>query len=354
MILYSYGSSAKSLCQEFSGNPQNNFTFERRNMSDTSNFYTGILLTRDEQIRRKAESQDPIPIRLTNNYAFHRIFKKPEVCKGFLMALLHLQEADIQSVEISDPFQEGESRYSKEGILDIKIHLNGDRKINIEMQASYESDWSERSIFYLCRVYTEDLVKGEDYQKLEICIHVGILDFTLLTSPGFHHHIQLLDNKTHELYSDKFQIHVIELSKLNDPFPDEDRELYHWAKMIAAENLEVMQMEIQDDPNRQLVFDEAKYISLDPTQRYIYLREFLAAWDKRSQLHSAKQLGLTEGELRSLISLVQKKLQKGKSLAETAEELEDTEEHLQPLYEAARQHPDLTAAELAAQMMKKR
>ena len=33
-----------------------------------------------------------------------------------------------------------------------------------------------------------------------------------------------------------------------------------------------------------LVFDEAKYISLDPTQRYIYLREFLADWDKRSQL----------------------------------------------------------------------
>lgn len=197
------------------------------------------------------------------------------------MALLHLIEEEIQSLEVSDPFQEGEEPYGKEGILDIKIHLNNNRKINIEMQASYEADWSERSIFYLCRVYAEDLMEGEDYQKLEICIHVGILDFTLLTSPGFHHHIQLLDNKTQELYSDKFQIHVIELSKLNAPFPEEDQEIYHWAKMIAAEKLEVMQMEIQNDPNRQLVFDEAKHISLDLTQRYIYLREFLADWDKR-------------------------------------------------------------------------
>ena len=40
---------------------------------------------------------------------------------------------------------------------------------------------------------------------------------------------------------------MIELSKLNDPFPEEDQELYHWAKMIAAENLEVMQMEKQKE-----------------------------------------------------------------------------------------------------------
>ena len=277
-------------------------------MSDAKKFYTSIPLSQEERLRRKAQSGDSIPVRLTNNYAFHRVFKKPEVCKGFLMALLHLTEEEIQSLEVSDPFQE-----------------------------------------------------GEDYQKLEICIHVGILDFTLLTSPGFHHHIQLLDNKTHELYSDKFQIHVIELSKLNDPFPKEDQELYHWAKMIAAENLEVMQMEIQNDPNRQLVFDEAKYISLDPTQRYIYLREFLADWDKRSQLRSARDLGLAEGkaegkaegELYRLLSLIQKKVQKGKSLAQTAEELEDTQENLRLFYEAVQKNPEDTVEQLAERLMKK-
>ena len=154
---------------------------------------------------------------------------------------------------------------------------------------------------------------------------------------------------------------MIELSKLNDPFPEEDQELYHWAKMIAAENLEVMQMEIQNDPNRQLVFDEAKYISLDPTQRYIYLREFLADWDKRSQLRSARDLGLAEGkaegkaegELYSLLSLIRKKVQKGKSLAQTAEELEDTEENLRLFYETVRKNPEDTVEQLAERLMKK-
>lgn len=214
------------------------------------------------------------------------------------MALLHLKETDIRSVEIADPIKEGESPGSKEGIL----------------------------------------------------------DFSLLTSPGFHHHIQLLDNKTNELYSDKFQIHVLELSKLNDPFPVEDQELYYWAKMIAAENLEVMQMQVHDNPYRQAVFDEAKYASLNPMQRYVYLREFMAAMDYNSQVswNRAQGIaeGLTKGDLGRLFSQIQKKIQKGKTLSETASELEDTEEHLEPLFEAAKQHLDLTAEQLADLFLK--
>ncbi len=106
-----------------------------------------------------------------------------------------------------------------------------------------------------------------------------------------------------------------------------------------------------------LVFDEAKYISLDPTQRYIYLREFLADWDKRSQLRSARDLGLAEGkaegELYSLLSLLRKKVQKGKSLAQTAEELEDTQENLRLFYETVRKNPEDTVEQLAERLMKK-
>lgn len=325
-------------------------------MNTNDKHHTGLPLTHEERLRRKAESGDPIPIRLTNNYAFHRVFKKPEVCKGFLTALLHISEADIRTIEIADPFKEGESASQKEGILDIQIRLNNDQKINIEMQASRAPGWGERSLFYLCRVYTEDLKQGEDYRQLAACIHVGILDFSLLSSPGFHHHIQLLDTQTHELYSDKFQIHVIELSKLNDPYPQEDEELYHWAKMLAAENLEVMQMQVQDDSSRQAAFDELKYISLNPTERYLYLREFLAAMDQRTLINYYREEGFTEGqtkgELTLTLQLLQKKIRKGCTLAESADALEDTEEHLAPLYQAVKEHPELSASDLAKLLMK--
>ena len=86
-------------------------------------------------------------------------------------------------------------------------------------------------------------------------------------------------------------------------------------------------------------------------QRYVYLREFLAAMDQKSNEAWYRDQGLAEGlakgELKSLYSQIQKKFQKGKTLAETAGELEDTEERLQSLYEAAAQHPEFTAEQLA-------
>ena len=50
------------------------------------------------------------------------------------MALLDLKEYEIKKIEITDPFTLGENNEEKEGILDIKLILNQNRKINIEMQ----------------------------------------------------------------------------------------------------------------------------------------------------------------------------------------------------------------------------
>ena len=168
----------------------------------------------DEQLKIRAISDEKITVKLTNNYAFQKIFKNTKIVKGFLMALLDLKEYEIKKIEITDPFTLGENDEEKEGILDIKLILNQNRKINIEMQNTYQEDWAERSLFYNCRMFTEGLKKGESYYELPPCIHVGILDFNYLKSPGFYHRILLQDDKTGELYSSKFQFHVIELSKI--------------------------------------------------------------------------------------------------------------------------------------------
>ena len=147
----------------------------------------------EAQLRKRAASKEELNICLTNNYAFQKIFKNEEIVKGFLIALLHLKETDIEELEVTDPFVEGEVKEEKEGILDVKLILNGGKKINIEMQNTYQEDWAERSLFYNCRMFTEGLKKGESYYELPPCIHVGILDFNYLKSPGFYHRILLKD-----------------------------------------------------------------------------------------------------------------------------------------------------------------
>lgn len=98
------------------------------------------LYARDDYLKKKAADSNGLNIQLTNNYAFRKTFKNTYIAKGFLMALLGLKEDEIADLKVTDPFEEGESEQEKEGILDVKIYLNNNKKINIEMQNRYQND----------------------------------------------------------------------------------------------------------------------------------------------------------------------------------------------------------------------
>ena len=277
----------------------------------------------EAELRKRAASNEELNIRLTNNYAFQKIFKNAEIVKGFLMALLHLKENEIESLEVTDPFVEGEVEEEKEGILDVRLILNGGKKINIEMQNTYQADWTERSLFYNCRMFTDGFKKGQPYYELPPCIHVGILDFSHLKSPGFYHRIILKDDKTGESYSSKFQFHVIELSKLETTKGKaRKQDLYRWAKLISASSWEEIREESEGNHYMEKARDEMIKISKDEHERYLYLREQMAISDKVSQLHSAEkrgielgiQQGVQQGELLKLITQVQSKKNNGDSV----------------------------------------
>ena len=124
------------------------------------------------------------------------------------------------------------------------VGQNGGKKINIEMQNTYQDDWTERSLFYNCRMFTDGFQKGHPYGELPPCIHVGILDFNMMESPGFYHKISLMDEKTNELYSRKFQFHVIELKKIRTTKGKARKHpLYRWARLLAATTWEEVAQE---------------------------------------------------------------------------------------------------------------
>ena len=294
----------------------------------------------EAQLRKRAASKEELNICLTNNYAFQKIFKNEEIVKGFLIALLHLKETDIEELEVTDPFVEGEVKEEKEGILDVKLILNGGKKINIEMQNTYQEDWAERSLFYNCRMFTEGLKKGESYYELPPCIHVGILDFNYLKSPGFYHRILLKDDTTGELYSSKFQFHVIELSKIaTTKGKARKQDLYKWAKLISASTWE----EIREESEGNHYMEK---VSQDESERYLYLREQMAIRDKASQLRSAENIGIRKGELLKLVTLVQRKIEKGDTVDKIADDLLEDQEIIEKIYNLIRKYPDKDEKEI--------
>lgn len=82
----------------------------------------------DEELKIRATSDEKITVKLTNNYAFQKIFKNAKIVKGFLMALLNLKEYEIKKIEITDPFTLGENNEEKEGEI-LKLITQVQRKI---------------------------------------------------------------------------------------------------------------------------------------------------------------------------------------------------------------------------------
>lgn len=215
------------------------------------------------------------------------------------------------------------------------------------MQNTYQEDWAERSLFYNCRMFTEGFKKGDPYWKLSPCIHIGILNFNMMKSPGYYHKVTLRDEKTNELYSRKFQFHVIELKKTKAAKGKARKHpLYRWARLIAATTWEEVAQESAGNRYMERIQEEMVKMSQDERDRYLYLREEMAASDRVSQLQSAENRGVRAGKLLNQISMIQKKVKKNKNLEQIADELEESTTKIRPIYDQVKQQPDKTAEEI--------
>ena len=113
-----------------------------------------------------------------NDFIFRYLFGKKRneaLLKDLLEAIL---EKKISKVELDKDAQLlPDDREKKIGILDVKAVLDDGTIVNIEMQNYNTGNMIKRMSYYLSRLYAEQLGKGEEYEKLNKTISIGILNF---------------------------------------------------------------------------------------------------------------------------------------------------------------------------------
>ena len=195
------------------------------------------------------DAYGPIAYNMTNNYMFRYILQtNQKILHGLTCALLHLKSEEIHSIQIKNPIDLASDVSGKEFILDIKIILNNSRILNLEMQVKNEHNWPERSLIYLCRSF-DQLYRGQEYADALPAIHIGFVDFTLdKENPEFYATHMLTNVKTQRVYSDKFILSVVDLSKI-ELATDEDKtyNIDRWAKLFKAKTWEELKMYVIDD-----------------------------------------------------------------------------------------------------------
>ncbi len=192
---------------------------------------------------------------MTNDYLFKMILQRNNlVLKELVQDLLHMDKNSIKTISITNPIHLGDTITDKSVILDIEAILNDTSIVNLEMQVINEHDWIERSIYYACTEY-QNINKGDSYLCVKPIHQIGILNFTLFDDmPELYSKYMVMNTKNHNVYSDKFQIYVLDLKQI-ELASEEDKKfrIDKWAKVFKSTKWEELHMLAKDMP----IIDEA-------------------------------------------------------------------------------------------------
>ena len=253
------------------------------------------------------EATGIIEYTLTADLVFHYVMQKSEKALiNLVCALKGISPDIVQKIIVKNPIDLNKN--AKETVMDLKLILNNNEIINIELQMYMDEYWISRSILYLCRAY-DSIGEGEDYSLLKPTTHICITDKDLIESNGeFYSKYLLLNTKTHEPYSTDFGINVLQLNHTDNATQNDiDNNLVYWAKLFKATTWE--EFKVLADGNEiieevgQLILelntdDQTKEL-LEGRRRY---REQLATSYAAGEINATKKLNTVIEEKDAIIA----------------------------------------------------
>ncbi len=237
------------------------------------------------------------------DFAFKEIMMDEQARIGFLSAILKLNPSDIRNTQILNTNLRKLHDNEKQGILDVRILMNDNTEIDIEIQLSILNVWADRALFYLAKMYTEQINSGDDYTIFKKCVSISILDFELFKdSPEFYSCFHIREDTRHTIYTDKMEFHVLELPKLPKELREDSSDIELWGKFINAERKEEFDVLAEKNSYIGSAYQHLQVISQDKQKRMEYEAREKAVRDYNQGILEAEQRGeMRVNKLHSLL-----------------------------------------------------
>ena len=230
------------------------------------------------------------------DFAFKEIMANEKARIGFLSAVLKIRPEEIKETRILNTYLQKVHEDDKQGILDVRILMNNDTEIDTEIQLSELKVWADRALFYLSKMYTEQIKQGESYDVFKKCVNISILNFTLFPKEEeFYSRFHIREDTKNFLYTDKMEFHVIELPKLPEEIKENSSDIELWARFINAERKEELEMIATKNPYIESAYQQLQVISQDKEKRLEYEAREKAIRDYNQCMKEAQKTGWEAG-----------------------------------------------------------
>lgn len=261
--------------------------------------WEGVFLKKKRNIEKR---EGFIPA--TEDWCGKELFENREVREGFLSDILKIPRSAIKETRIMNSGLWKRVRKEKQGIVDIRILLNNDRIINIEIQVVHYDHWDKRQLFYLSKMYAENARRGEDYDTLPDCISIAILDFNLTEDEEYFHCYKLRDEQG-KLFSNALTIYILELEKKLG----KEKELDEWIRVFKAKSEEELNMISTKNKGVLAAIKELKTIGLTNIMREEYEFRLKVKRDTKARESYVRKegiaIGKAEGKAEAILELLE-------------------------------------------------
>ncbi|MDF2726064.1 MAG: hypothetical protein K0Q59_5742 [Paenibacillus sp.] len=174
---------------------------------------------------------------------------------------------------------------------------------------------------------TGQLEEGQAYNRLQKCVTINILNFTILRNERYHSVFHLREDHSSIPFIDDVEIHVIELSKLGgQPIPNEGG-LLNWLLFLKSGNTSLWEVLKMNEPQLGKAMTALEYLSQNAEARRLYEMRQKALHDEVSMLEGAREEGERKGReqgreqglYEKSLQIARKMLAKGMELDEIVE-----------------------------------
>ena len=248
---------------------------------------------------------------------FKNLFSKignEDLLKEFLEEILRIK---IKKIEIQKEVEVSKSHEKEKcGRLDLRVKINENAIVVIEMQLQDKCKMDKRAMYYAGKIIGNSLEVGQTYNQIKDIYVISILDYNMLETEEYNTDTVIVDSKYRKyVVIDGIKFYFIELPKFREQVRKPKTKLEEWLTFIDYENREMVKMAIKKNKLVEKAQKEYEYLTGDEaTKRWQFLRE-KAILDERAAYINGKTCGKEEGKIVGM--------REGKKIAkiETAKEM---------------------------------
>ena len=208
------------------------------------------------------------------DFAFKKIFGSAgheKVLISLLNAFLYEGRNEITDIQLQDPYNVPRLKGMKDSYLDVRLRQSDGRWILVEMQVLNVPGFEKRVLYNLAKQYSNQMVKGDNYDTLDPVVALTITDFMMFDDcPDITSRYHLKEKKRLTSYlDDAVELVFVELPKFKKSH-EEARQLHEkWLCFLReARNLQAVPKSLKKVPEIEEAFAIANYANLSEQEEW--------------------------------------------------------------------------------------